>query len=171
MDWRALAVTARLALATTAILCAVGLPLACWLAGFVLAVVFGAGAGSRILVTQGAAALLPLIAGAALLPSMALALGVWSGTSKPFEGILTAMWYIGPINRVVGIDYTGASNGAATTHGRSTGRHAPTVLINTERLLTTSATAHGLRVDRRCRARLDPSGPLAQSAELRTFNP
>jgi hypothetical protein len=90
--------------------------LACWLAGFVLAVVFGAGAGSRILVTQGAAALLPLIAGAALLPSMALALGVWSGTSKPFEGILTAMWYIGPMNRVVGIDYTGASNGAATTH-------------------------------------------------------
>ena len=90
--------------------------LACWLAGFVLAVVFGSAAGLRILATQGAGALLPWIAGAALLPSMALALGVWSGTSKPFEGILTAMWYIGPINRVSGIDFTGSSNGPETMH-------------------------------------------------------
>jgi hypothetical protein len=90
--------------------------LASWLAGFVLAVLFGSAAGLRIFATEGAAALLPWIAGAALLPSMALALGVFSGTSKPFEAILTAMWYIGPINRVSGIDYTGSSNGAATTH-------------------------------------------------------
>jgi hypothetical protein len=47
---------------------------------------------------------------------MALALGVFSGTSKPFEAILTAMWYIGPMNRVSGIDYTGSSNGAAAMH-------------------------------------------------------
>ena len=90
--------------------------LASWLAGFVLAVVFGAAAGLRILATQGARALLPWIAGAALLPSMALARGVFSGTSKPFEAILTAMWYIGPMNRVSGIDYTGSSNGAASMH-------------------------------------------------------
>jgi hypothetical protein len=90
--------------------------LACWLAGFVLAVVFGAGAGLRILAAGGAPALLPWIAGAAFLPSLALALGVWSGTSKPFEGVLTAMWYIGPMNRVSGIDYTGSSNGPAKTH-------------------------------------------------------
>jgi hypothetical protein len=90
--------------------------LACWLAGFVLAVVFGAGAGLRILAAGGAPALLPWIAGAAFLPSLALALGVWSGTSKPFEGVLTAMWYVGPMNRVSGIDYTGSSNGPATTH-------------------------------------------------------
>jgi len=90
--------------------------LACWLAGFFLAVVLGAVAGARIFATQGALALLPWIAGAALLPSMALALGVWSGSSKPFEAIFTAMWYIGPINRVSGIDYTGSSNGAHTMH-------------------------------------------------------
>ena len=90
--------------------------LASWLAGFVLAVSFGSVAGVRILATQGASALLPWIAGAALLPSMALALGVFSGTSKPFEGILTAMWYVGPMNRVSGIDYTGSSNGASATH-------------------------------------------------------
>jgi len=90
--------------------------LASWLAGFVLAVLFGSAAGLRIFATQGAGALLPWVAGAALLPSMALALGVFSGTSKPFEAVLTAMWYIGPMNRVSGIDYTGSSNGAATMH-------------------------------------------------------
>jgi hypothetical protein len=26
------------------------------------------------------------------------------------------MWYIGPMNRVSGIDYTGSSNGAASMH-------------------------------------------------------
>jgi hypothetical protein len=90
--------------------------LASWLAGFVLAVLFGSAAGLRIFATQGPGALLPWIAGAALLPSLALALGVFSGTSKPFEAILTAMWYIGPMNRVSGIDYTGSSNGAAAMH-------------------------------------------------------
>jgi hypothetical protein len=90
--------------------------LASWLAGFVLAVMFGAAAGLRIFAAGGAVALLPWVAGAALLPSMALALGVFSGTSKPFEAILTAMWYIGPMNRVSGIDYTGSSNGAASMH-------------------------------------------------------
>jgi hypothetical protein len=90
--------------------------LACWLAGFGLAVLFGSAAGLRILATQGIPALLPWIAGASLLPSLALALGVWSGTSKPFEGILTAMWYVGPMNHVSGIDYTGSSNGPAITH-------------------------------------------------------
>lgn len=90
--------------------------LACWLAGFALAAVFGSAAGLRILATQGVSALLPWIAGAAFLPSLALALGVWSGTSKPFEGILTAMWYVGPINHVSGIDFTGSSNGPTATH-------------------------------------------------------
>jgi hypothetical protein len=90
--------------------------LACWLAGFTLAVVFGSAAGLRILATQGGTAFLPWLAGAAFLPSLALALGVWSGTSKPFEGILTAMWYIGPINRVSGIDFTGSSNRPLAMH-------------------------------------------------------
>ncbi|HUE42935.1 MAG TPA: hypothetical protein VMP12_05190 [Candidatus Sulfotelmatobacter sp.] len=114
--------------------------LTCWLAGFALAVLFGSAAGLRILATQGASALLPWIAGAAFLPSMALALGVWSGTSKPFEGILTAMWYIGPINRVSGIDYTGSSNGPATMH------YALTYLIAAAALLIAAAALRGRQI-------------------------
>ncbi|HEY2820653.1 MAG TPA: hypothetical protein VGJ06_06385 [Candidatus Acidoferrum sp.] len=90
--------------------------LASWLAGFALAVAFGSAVAFRLAVAEGPRALLPWLAGAAFLPSLALALGVWSGVSKPFEAILTAMWYIGPINHVSGIDYTGASNGPETMH-------------------------------------------------------
>jgi hypothetical protein len=114
--------------------------LACWLAGFFLAMVFGSAAALRIFATQGATALLPWIAGAALLPSMALALGVFSGTSKPFEGILTAMWYIGPMNRVSGIDYTGSSNGPATTH------YAVTYILIAAALLVVTAVLRARQI-------------------------
>ncbi len=114
--------------------------LACWLAGFVLAVLFGSAAGLRILATQGALALLPWIAGAAFLPSLALALGVWSGTSKLFEGILTAMWYIGPINRVSGIDYTGSSNGPEAMH------YAVVYLLTATALLVAAAALRSRQI-------------------------
>jgi hypothetical protein len=50
-------------------------------------------------------------AGVLFIPSLALALGVWSGTSKFFEGLYTALWYLGPINRAPGLDFTGSANG------------------------------------------------------------
>lgn len=50
-------------------------------------------------------------AGALFIPSLALALGVWTGTSRFFEGLYTAIWYIGPLNRVPGLDFTGGGSG------------------------------------------------------------
>ena len=58
--------------------------------------------------------LMAWLAGALFLPSFALALGIWSGSSKPYEGLLTALWYIGPMNRTPGLDFTGAANGPIT---------------------------------------------------------
>jgi hypothetical protein len=84
---------------------------ACWLAGMAIAVVAGAGAGSRLLIARGHG-LVPWLAGAVFLPSLALALGVWSGNGKPFEALLTALWYIGPMNHTPGIDFTGTASGA-----------------------------------------------------------
>jgi len=49
------------------------------------------------------------IAGAVFIPTLALALGVWSGSSKPFEAIYTVWWYIGPANHVPQIDYMGTT--------------------------------------------------------------
>jgi hypothetical protein len=85
---------------------------ACWLAGLAIAAVAGAGAGSRVLVTRGWYGLVPWLAGIVFLPSLALALGVWSGSGKPFEAVLTALWYVGPMNHTPGIDFTGTANGA-----------------------------------------------------------
>ena len=54
-------------------------------------------------------------AGAVFIPSMALALGAWSGTGKLFEGLYTALWYIGPMNRVPAMDYAGATREAISS--------------------------------------------------------
>jgi hypothetical protein len=89
---------------------------ACWLAGVAIAAVLGAGAGARLLFTLGWHGFAPWLAGAIFLPSLALALGVWSGSGKPFEGLLTALWYVGPLNHSPGIDFTGAANGVHTIH-------------------------------------------------------
>lgn len=58
--------------------------------------------------------LLAYLAGALLLPFVASFLGTLSGTSKPFEAILTILWYIGPMNHTPGFDFTGAANGPHT---------------------------------------------------------
>jgi hypothetical protein len=42
-------------------------------------------------------------------PSLALALGVWSGTSKVFEAIYTVWWYIGPAHHTPGLDFLGTT--------------------------------------------------------------
>ena len=84
---------------------------ACFAAGFAIAVVTGGGVAMRLLMAGEKGAFIGWLAGAAFLPSMAMVLGVWSGSGKAFEAILTVLWYIGPMNHTPGIDYTGASNG------------------------------------------------------------
>ena len=42
-----------------------------------------------------------------------LPLGVWSGSSKPFEIVYVSLWYLGPLNKVPGLDFIGAQ-----TNGR-----------------------------------------------------
>ena len=43
---------------------------------------------------------------------MALALGVWTGSSRAFEGFYTAFWYAGPLQPIAPIDFMGASRAA-----------------------------------------------------------
>ena len=50
-------------------------------------------------------------AGASFIASLALALGAASGSSKLFEALYTALWYIGPLNRVPALDYTQTAGG------------------------------------------------------------
>ena len=57
--------------------------------------------------------LLVWAAGALFIPSLALALGTWSGSSKLFEVVYTMWWYVGPMNQVPALDFTGASGDGA----------------------------------------------------------
>jgi hypothetical protein len=82
---------------------------AIWLAGVVVATLTGAGAGLRFILGGDWGSTFAWMSGALFIPSLALALGTWSGTSKLFEAVYTAIWYIGPINRIPAFDYTGAA--------------------------------------------------------------
>ena len=57
--------------------------------------------------------LFAVLSGSIFIPSLALASGVWSGTSKLFEILYLVIWYIGPLNHAVPeLDYIGTtSNG------------------------------------------------------------
>jgi hypothetical protein len=46
-------------------------------------------------------------AGALFIPSFALALGIWTGSSRAFEAIYTVWWYIGPAHQIPGLDFMG----------------------------------------------------------------
>ena len=88
--------------------------LACFLAGLSVAFLTGAGTAVRLAIAGDSSALLAWLAGALLLPAFALFLGIASGTSKPFEALLTMLWYVGPMNHTPGLDFTGSANGPHT---------------------------------------------------------
>jgi hypothetical protein len=85
-----------------------------WLVGVAIAVATGGGAAVRLLLARNYAGFLGWCAGALFIPTLALALGVWTASSRPFEGLFTGLWYLGPLNRIPGFDFTGAANGPDT---------------------------------------------------------
>ena len=48
--------------------------------------------------------------GALFIPTLALALGTWSGSNKLFEVVYMLWWHAGPINRVESLDFMGAGS-------------------------------------------------------------
>lgn len=82
---------------------------AIWLAGVVVSFATGGGLGLRFLLGGDLAAFATWLAGAAFIPALALALGVWSGSGKFFEVIYLLLWYAGPLNRVPALDYIGTT--------------------------------------------------------------
>lgn len=83
-----------------------------WIAGFLVTFLMGSGAMLKFILSGDMVGLLAFVSGALFIPSLALALGVWAGTSKPFEIVYLAIWYLGPLNNVARLDFIGAqSNG------------------------------------------------------------
>lgn len=84
-----------------------------WLAGLIVTLLMAGGTLARLSMDGDSTTLLAVISGAIFIPSLALASGVWSGTSKLFEILYLAIWYIGPLNHAIPeLDFIGAtSNG------------------------------------------------------------
>lgn len=87
---------------------------ASWLAGIALVCLTTGTWGLRMLVTGELASLGHWAAGAAFIPSLALCLGVWSGTTRLFESIYVALWYVGIANETPGLDFIGAHASASS---------------------------------------------------------
>ena len=81
---------------------------ATWAAGVLLALGTGSGVALRLALTGDWAGVGAWLIGALFIPTLALALGVWSGGSKAFEAIYLVLWYIGPLNQTPSFDFMGA---------------------------------------------------------------
>lgn len=81
-----------------------------WIAGFLITLVMGSGAALRFAIGGDSAGLLAFISAAFFIPSLALALGVWTASSKAFEIVYVTLWYLGPLNKVPGLDFIGANS-------------------------------------------------------------
>jgi hypothetical protein len=78
-----------------------------WLAGFMVALLMGGGTLVRFGLAGDIGSKLSLMAGLLFIPSLALMLGVWTGSSKAFEVVYVVFWYLGLLNKVLELDYVG----------------------------------------------------------------
>jgi hypothetical protein len=85
---------------------------AAWMAGVLMAIGTGGGFALRLLISRDTHALVAWFSAAWFIPSLALALGVWSGSSKMFEVIYTIWWYVGPMSRTPDLDFMSATPGS-----------------------------------------------------------
>jgi len=80
---------------------------AAWVAGVIVALITGGGLGVRLLLAGDLQGLAGWTVAACFIPSLALALGVWSGSSKFFEALYTVWWYMGAAHHMRGGDFIG----------------------------------------------------------------
>ncbi len=84
-------------------------PLA-WLAGIAVTLVASAGVAVNLILYDDWLHLLAWGTGVLFIPTLALVLGVWSGSNKLFEVVYMLLWYAGPINRIESLDFMGANS-------------------------------------------------------------
>jgi len=88
---------------------------AVWLAGVIVALLTGSGFALRLLLGGDMRGLLAWLIGALFIPTLALALGVWSGSGKLFEILYTLLWYVGPMHATLQLDFMGSAPATAMT--------------------------------------------------------
>ncbi len=79
---------------------------AAWLAGVLATALFGIGAAAFFLSNRDLTALAGWVGAVVFVPSLALALGVFSSGSRVFEVVYLIWWYVGPLQKTPGMDFT-----------------------------------------------------------------
>ena len=88
---------------------------AIYVAGVVVTALTGSGVAFNLLRAGDLSSLFAWTVAALFIPSLAIALAVWSGGSKLFEVVYLALWYAGPMNQFLPqLDFIGASGQAAS---------------------------------------------------------
>jgi hypothetical protein len=86
---------------------------ATWLVGVLVTILTGSGVAANLLFAGDVIGLLTCGIAALFIPTLALALGAWSGGSKLFEIVYLMLWYAGPMNKILPqLDFMGASRTA-----------------------------------------------------------
>jgi hypothetical protein len=80
---------------------------AVWVAGVLVTLAAGSGLAIRLLIARDLHGLAGFAVAVCFIPSLALTLGVLTGSSKFFEALYIAWWYTGAANHTPGLDYTG----------------------------------------------------------------
>ena len=88
-----------------------------WLSGLIVTALIGSGVLLRLLIDGNADGVVMWTVGALFIPSMALALGILSGSSKTFQIAYLTLWYIGPMQGVISFDFMGLEPEAAVAEG------------------------------------------------------
>jgi hypothetical protein len=83
-------------------------------AGVLVSLLTGAGVGIRLVFAVDWHGFAAWLAGAVFIPSLAFALGTWTGNSKTFEALYTVWWYVGPAHQIPGVDFMGIGPASST---------------------------------------------------------
>jgi hypothetical protein len=87
-----------------------------WAAGVVVAILTGSGVGIHLLLAENWQGIQVWAVGVLFIPSLALALGSLSGSSKLFEIIYMLWWYFGPMNHLPMLDFMSVTKNAIAMH-------------------------------------------------------
>ena len=88
---------------------------ASWIAGALLMLALGSTAMLRLALAGHTPVVAGWVLAAFTVPALALALGVWTGSSKFFEVLYLFLWYIGPMHHLAEFDYTGVTTSRSAT--------------------------------------------------------
>ncbi|MGM1045005.1 MAG: ABC transporter permease [Bacillota bacterium] len=105
---------------------------ATWFAGFMIALGTGIGLGIQLLLKGDMGGLFAWFVGAMFIPTLALALGIWTRTNKTFEVVFLVIMFVGTMNQLQVFDFMGSMDS-------SPGKGIPLIYLVVTLILLASA--------------------------------